>query len=455
MKKITRRNLLSSAGKVTAAVFATNSISTSVFADNQKPNIVFILIDDLRWDHLSSMGHPFLKTPAMDRIAKEGVHFVNAFCTTSLCSPSRASFLTGNYAHKHGVKDNLTPWDNNKNHTFFENLKEVGYKNAFIGKWHMPGEIPQLRGVDRFITFPTNFKGGQGTYFDSPLIIDGVKTQRPGKYITEDLTDFGLQFIRENSTKPFCLYLSHKAVHSPWKPPTNLDKLYDDADISFLPKEYFSFISMMGGKAIEGSAPLTTEQNYRNYCETLVALDQQIARVLDEIDRQGIAENTVLVLASDNGYSWGEKIDIGKRDATEENIRIPFIIRYPHGVRNSGRRSEAMVLNIDLAPTLTDLAGAKPMRDCDGISLRPLIENSKEKLRDSFLYEYYKDFPYNVSEQKAIRTDKYLYVTYKKRRKPVLYNIQKDPRTLRNIIDTEEGKEVLPELQRLMRSYPE
>jgi N-acetylglucosamine-6-sulfatase len=203
---------------------------------------------------------------------------------------------------------------------------------------------------------------------------------------------------------------------------------------------------MMGGKAIEGSAPLTTEQNCRNYCETLVALDQQIARVLDEIDRQGIAENTVLVLASDNGYSWGEKIDIGKRDANEENVRIPFISRYPRGVRNSGRRSEAMVLNIDLAPTLTDLAGAKPMRDCDGISLRPLIENSKEKLRDSFLYEYYKDFPCNVSEQKAVRTDKYLYVTYKKRRKPVLYNIQKDPRTLRNIIDTEEGKEVLPEL---------
>ncbi len=143
---MTRKSLLSRAGRLAAAVAATGVLPRTLFSESAKPNIIFILIDDLRWDHLSCMGHPFVKTPNIDRLAREGVHFTNAFCTTSLCSPSRASFLTGNYAHTHGVKDNLTPWDNDKNRTFFEGLKKAGYRNAFIGKWHMPGRIPKLPG---------------------------------------------------------------------------------------------------------------------------------------------------------------------------------------------------------------------------------------------------------------------------------------------------------------------
>jgi arylsulfatase A-like enzyme len=418
---------------------------------SNQPNIIFILIDDQRWDHLSCMGHPFLKTPNMDRLAREGVHFTNAFCTTSLCSPSRASYLTGKYVHNHGVKDNLTPWDNNKNQIFFENLKKAGYRNGFIGKWHMPGKIPKLSSVDRFITFEVG--GGQGWYFNCPLIIDGKTTERPGTYVTEDLTNYALDFIRENSDGPFCLYLSHKAVHSPWRPPKELDSLYDNADLSFLPHEYYSFINMQGGKHNEGGAPYTTEHNYRKYCETLVALDRQVGRVLAELDRKGIADNTIVILASDNGYSWGEKMDVGKRDATEENLRIPFIVRYPRGISEPGRRSDAMVLNIDLAPTILDAAGAAPLRNCDGLSIMPLLGNSKKSIRTSFLYEYFKDFPYNVPEQYAVRTDKYLYVVYKGRRKPALFNIQNDSRTLHNIINTDEGKKVLPEMQLLLRNY--
>lgn len=420
---------------------------------SNKPNIIFILVDDQRWDHLSCMGHPFLETPNMDRLAREGVHFTNAFCTTSLCSPSRASFLTGNYAHNHGVKDNLTPWDNNKNQTFFENLKKAGYRNGFIGKWHMPGKIPKLSAVDRFITI--EIAEGQGRYFNCPLIIDGKTVERPGTYITEDLTSYALDFIGEKSDKPFCLYLSHKAVHAPWKPPKELDSLYDKADLSFLPHEYFSFINMQGGNQYEGGAPFTTEYNYRNYCETLVALDRQIGRVLDDLDKKGIADNTIVIFASDNGYSWGEKMTVGKRFASDENMRISFIARYPRGIAAPGRRSPAMVLNIDLAPTILDAAGADPLNKCDGLSMMPLLRNSKKSIRSSFLYEYFKDFPYNVPEQYAVRTERYLYVTYKGRRKPALYNIQDDPRTLHNIIRSNEGRKVLPELQQLLGKYLE
>jgi arylsulfatase A-like enzyme len=173
-------------------------------AASAKPNILFILTDDHRWDALSSMGHPFIKTPNLDKIADEGILFGNAFVTTSLCSPSRASFLTGQYAHRHGVVTNHTPWDN-RNVTFLELLNKEGYDTAFIGKWHMPGEgLPKLRGVDHFVSFTA--EGGQGIYYNCPLVIDGVETQRPGKYITEHFPVFpipipGITAIRTGQYK--------------------------------------------------------------------------------------------------------------------------------------------------------------------------------------------------------------------------------------------------------------
>ena len=141
--------------------------------DAKKPNIVFILTDDHRWDFMSCAGHPFVKTPSLDRLASQGVLFSNAFVTSALCSPSRASFLTGLYAHTHGVQNNLTPWKD-ENVTFLELFKKAGYDTAFIGKWHMPGRLPKLRGVDLFVTF--TIQGGQGRYWNCPLIVNGIET---------------------------------------------------------------------------------------------------------------------------------------------------------------------------------------------------------------------------------------------------------------------------------------
>lgn len=416
-----------------------------------RPNIIFILSDDHRWDHLSNMGHPFLMTPNLDRLASEGVHFTNAFVTTSLCSPSRASFLTGQYAHRHGVKNNLTPW-NDRQMTFLEVLKKAGYRTAFIGKWHMPGRLPELTGkaVDHFVTFTA--QEGQGQYFDCPLIVNGVKTPRQGKYITEDLTDLAIDFVRRERNNPFCLYLAHKAVHHQFLPPPDLAGIYRQASLRHLPREYYSFLVMANGSLWEG-ALFTLESNYRKYCECIAGLDREIGRLLREIEVQGLAQNTIVVYASDNGYSWGEHGRYGKRWATEENLRIPYVVRYPKGTIQPGRRSAEMVLNIDLAPTLLDLAGVPVPVGMQGKSLRPILENKNNSFRKSFLYEYFKDYPYNVPEHVAVRTDRFLYVEYEGGRKPALYDIRNDPRTKQNLVNTPEGQTIMPGLKKMLETH--
>ena len=322
----------------------------------KKPNIVFILSDDHRADTMGNAGHPFIKTPTLDRLAREGVKFTNNFAATPLCSPSRGCFLTGQYAHRHGVKNNYTPW-NDRNVTFLELLKKAGYKNAFFGKWHMPGRLPNLLGkaVDRFVTFTAS--GGQGIYFDCPLIIDGVATERKGKYLTEDLTDLALDFIRKEKEGPFCVYLAHKAPHQPFTPPHELKNLYKDADVSrTLPPEYHSWINRKEGSGYYGVIGSVGEK-YLDYHRVITAMDQQIARILSELERLGIADNTIVVYTSDNGYFWGEKQLIDKRFPYEEATRIPLIIRYPAKIKNPGRIAEGLTLSIDMAPTLLDLAG--------------------------------------------------------------------------------------------------
>jgi N-acetylglucosamine-6-sulfatase len=424
--------------------------SGSLFGAEKKPNIIFILSDDHRWDAMGNMGHPFIQTPSLDRLAQEGIRFNNAFVTTPLCSPSRASFLTGQYPHRHGVKNNLTPWDD-RNITFLELLKKAGYRTAFIGKWHMPGRLPNILGkaVDRFVTFTES--GGQGVYFDCPLIIDGKVQQRKGKYLTEDLTDLAIEFMNREKEAPFCIYLAHKAVHQPFWPSTEFRKLYENVEVGrYLPREYHSWVSMMRGSWYYGMLG-NVEQFYRDYCRTITAMDKQIGRILAELDKLGIADHTLIVYAGDNGIFWGEKQLIDKRWPYEEATRIPFIVRYAAGTKAAGRKSDAMVLNVDLAPTLLDVAGLPVPESMQGKSFKPLLENRDGSLRESIHLEYYKDFPYRVPEYDAVRTEKFLYVEYRGGKKPELFDIQKDPRTLHDIIETPEGKRAIPVLKERLR----
>jgi arylsulfatase A-like enzyme len=409
-----------------------------------KPNIIFILTDDHRWDHFSCMNHPFLETPNLDRIANEGVMFENSFVTTSLCSPSRASFLTGQYAHTHGVVTNHTPWNNN-NTTFMEYINKAGYDTAFIGKWHMPGkDLPELRGVDRFITFTV--EGGQGIYFDCPLVIDGVETPRPGKYITDDLTDFALDFMKLPRKNPFCLYLSHKAVHFGFRPPEHLRGHYKGVDLN-LPDESNTFNTYTNNHMFVG-APLPMNLLYRNYCETIVSVDEQTGRILSHLEKTGELDNTIIVYAGDNGHSWGERGLYDKRHAHEESIRIPFFVRYPEATTRPGSRVQQMALNIDLAPTLLDMLDIPVPEEIQGVSLAPALRDPDTEIRKSFLYEHFPVFPIPIPGMTAVRTDDYKYIAYHNNvRSPELYNLKEDPGEKYNIIKTSKAEAILPDLK--------
>ena len=386
------------------------------------PNLLVIFSDDHRADHLGLTGEiPFLQTPVLDGLATEGVRFDRAYVTTALCSPSRATLLTGQYASRHGVQNNLSAWIPGTP-SFFDSLAAAGYRCAYIGKWHMPGDLPDLPGVERFVTFTV--EEGQGVYRDCPLIVDGVETPRPGTYVSTDLTDYALQWLAESDdSRPFCLVVAHKAVHHEFEPPDDLLGTYDDVAVD-LPDEAFTYQTLLDRNVWEGTAG-RLQTSYRRYCETLLGMDREIGRLLDAIDP--VADNTVVVYTSDNGYSWGEHVLTGKRWAYDDNIKVPFIVRWPDGVAAPGTVIDEPVLNADIAPTLLDIAGVPIPAAMQGRSIAPLLRGEPVEWRDEVFYEYFADFPYQVPPSQAVRTDRWLYVEYDRGLAPELYDTVADP----------------------------
>jgi len=448
INKLIRGRALKLAGLFLVPLLIGLSPASSPLSDAQspkRPNIVFILTDDHRWDFMSRAGHPVVKTPSLDRLASEGMLFSNAFVTSALCSPSRASFLTGLYAHTHGVQNNLTPW-RDESVTFLELFKQAGYDTAFIGKWHMPGRLPKLRGVDLFVSF--TIQGGQGRYWNCPLIMNGVETPSRNPYITEELTDRAIEFISQKRDNPFCLYLSHKAVHHEWSPPKDLARLYEDVKVPY-PKEADTWVTSMNGAVYAGTFG-RLDYHYKNYCRVVVDVDRNVGRFLNKLEELGFAENTIVVYAGDNGYFWGEHRLVDKRWAYEESIRIPFIVRFPRLIKDPGRRAHQMVLNIDLAPSLLEAAGLPVPEHMQGKSFVPILKSASAQGRKAWLYEYSKDFPYNTPGIEGVRTDTHIYIEYSSKRPPELYDVVKDPRQQRNLIDTEEGKRLLPEMKKML-----
>ncbi len=408
------------------------------------PTFIVILSDDHRADHLGLTGvAPGLRTPNLDRIAAEGVRFTDSTVTTALCSPSRASFVTGEYASRHGVVNNMTDW-NPDNVTFFESLAAAGYRCGYIGKWHMPGSLPDLRGVDTFISFTID--EGQGVYNDCPLVIDGVDTPRPGSYVTTDLTDLALEWLAAGDpAQPTCLVLAHKAVHQPFLPPADLEGAYDDVPLMPMPSEAFTWETLLERNVWEGTAG-RLEDVYRRYCETLLALDREIGRVLDYVDTSPRADNTVVVYTSDNGYSWGEQTLTGKRWAYDVSADVPLLVRWPQGIDDPGTVREAPVLNIDLAPTLLDLAGLPIPGQMQGRSWAPLLEGDDPQWRPEVYYEYFADYPYQVPPNQAVRTEEWLYIEYDRGLDPELYSRADDPDQRVNLYGTADTEAIVGEL---------
>ena len=435
-KKINRRAALKTAGLAASGLALAASPLVRKAGAAEKLNFLFILSDDQRYDALSIAGHPFLKTPHLDWVAQTGTRFTNAFVTTSLCSPSRASFLTGKYAHNHGVMNNLTPWQEG-NVTFLELLKKAGWYTGFIGKWHMPGKgLPDLVGqgkIDEFVSFTA--VGGQGIYNNCPLVSNGKPLKIKG-YITDVLDDLAVSFINRARDKNFCLYLSHKATHMPFDTPPPYKGMYQDAKLD-LPPEYLARGLDLKDAYLYGPAGFSgrrMEDEMRKYFATVRALDDSLAKVFGELDRLNLLDRTVIVFCGDNGFLWGEHNLIDKRFAYEESMRIPYLVRAPGIISQPGNNIDRMILNIDLAPSFLDLAGLPAPEYMQGQSFKPLLRDSTGPWRKSFLYEYFYDPPYHVPAQLAVRTETAKYVRYKNDQLPeALYDLSSDPREQTNL----------------------
>jgi len=439
-----------------APVLAMAGFCENVQAAGERPNIVFILGDNHNADTMGNAGHPFIKTPGMDRLAKEGVRFENTFNTTSLCSPSRASILTGAYAHRHGVKNNHTPWTGQMP-TFLEHVSRSGYATAFIGKWHMPGQgLPAMPFLDRFVSY--TYREGQGAYFNCPMVVDGREVPARTPYITTVVTDYAIEFIEKAvavptaERKPFCLYLAHRPGHPPFQAPVGIAGLYDRAAVKTVLPAHVDphWYGKTNGNVFQGVMMGSYYQKYRKYCETLTAMDRDIVRLLDRLDTLGLRESTVVIYMGDNGMQWGTHDCHGIREPYEASARLPLIIRAPGRVPDPGVVRRQMALNIDLAPTLLELAGIPVPPEMDGRSLLPVLANPTAEGRTHFLMEFWRYYPENTPSYVGVRTDRYKYIEFERGRDPWLFDLRQDPEEQHNLYGTPGGARLQVRLQAIL-----
>jgi len=420
-----------------------------------RPNFLFVLIDDLRYDLVGCTGHPYAKTPNIDRIAKNGVKFANAFVTTSLCSPSRASFLSGKYVHTHGVWNNVQRIELDPAiDTWPKLLRKAGYDTAFIGKWHQgKGSYPRP-GFNHWVSFD-----GQGVYMNPDINIDGKMRKMDGAYITDVLNDAAMEWLRKDRTSPFCLYLSHKAIHEPFRPAERHKDLYIGQKAHHPP----SFNDNLEGKPVwlKKTAKVVApdkqkvlenwEEQTRMQLRTLAAVDEGLGKILDYLAQAGKLDDTVIAFAGDNGFYQGEHGLGDKRSAYEESMRIPLLMSYPKMAKPGGTIKE-MVLNIDVAPTMLDLAGVKIPEGMQGKSMVPLLKGKRAEWRKSFLYEYMQEKRYpQTPNTLAVRTDRWKYIRYPGADDiEELYDLKNDPYELKNLASDPAHSSALAEMKKEM-----
>jgi N-acetylglucosamine-6-sulfatase len=432
---------------MSAALLSLCVAATAGAEDPRRPNIIVVVTDDQRFDSLGII-RPELKTPNMDRLAREGVRFRNAFVTTALCSPSRASLLTGRAMRRHGVVDNNVPLPAGTE-LFPERLQRAGYETALIGKWHMGGDSAAPRaGFDRWVSFP-----GQGNYGPRDILgrpsllnVDGTSVPQTG-YITDELTDYALDWLanRRDANKPYFLYFAHKAAHAPFEAAPRHHRLYTDlpapvvkapADTALTPRWQRDQRNSWHGVEFPYHAAWDPARWQRDYMRTLTAVDESLGRLIAWVEGSGQARNTIILFTSDNGFMQGEHGLIDKRAAYEPSMRVPMLLWGPGLLRP--REVSEMVLNIDIAPTLLSFAGVDAPGDIDGRSFRALTEGGTpdSPWRDQFTYEYYWEFNYPQTPTTfALRTSRYKYIQYHGVWDvEELFDLQSDPDGHRNLI---------------------
>jgi arylsulfatase A-like enzyme len=481
------------------------------------PNIIVIMADDHAQRAISAYDSSLIRTPNIDRLADEGILFTSSFVTNSICAPSRAVLLTGQYSHRNGLRDNRDEFDGSQT-TFPKLLQRAGYETALVGKWHLKTE-------------PTGFDHwriliGQGHYYRPRFLEDGVEVEYPG-YVTDLITDFALEFLENRDKgKPFCLLYQHSAPHRNWMPsPRHLD-LFDGEDLPLPPsfdddyagrpaaeeadmrianmylsldmklqQDSYEMETGTGGnrdfdaesawkasyermtpeekaawdahydpinRAFAESPPVgaaLTEWKYqrflKDYLRCVAAIDDNVGRLLDRLDELGLTDNTIVIYTSDQGFYLGEHGWYDKRFMYEQSMRTPLIIRYPDGI-SAGQIADALVLNLDTAPTLLDFAGVQVPHEMQGRSLRPLTEGgTADDWRHAVYYHYY-EYPHgwhDVRPHYGIRTDRYKLIHfYGDLDVWELYDLEHDPYELNNLYGDDGSSEITQELVEELRS---
>lgn len=447
-----------------AALWLVVSLPSVAAGTAPKPqNIVFVLVDDLRYDAMGFVT-PGLQTPNIDSLAKNGVYFPNAVVTSALCSPSRATILTGQTARNHGVIDNNNSTETGL--TFFpQYLHRAGYQTAFVGKWHMGDATDAPRpGFDYWVSFR-----GQGNYFPTDdllpeqiaagkkhmLNVNGKEVEQKG-YITDELTDYAMQWLERerDPSKPFFLYLSHKAVHSDAKPPPRYARQYADLEIK-LPASMANTEENNRGKPLwvqnqrnswhgvdffyHSNRPL---QDYiREYYRTLSPVDDSVGRILEYLRKHKLENNTLIVFYSDNGFLFGDHGLIDKRNAYEPSVRVPMVA-YAPGLLPKGAVNPARVRNLDLAPTFLEVANVPAPAQFEGQSFLPIATGKApaERWKNDFVYEYYWEWTYpHTPTTFAIQRGDLKYIQYHGVWDiEELYDVKNDPQEMNNLIDLPE-----------------
>ena len=428
-------------------------------AEARRPNVLFILTDDQRWDALSLAGNRHLKTPNIDRIGREGVYFRNAFCTTALCSPSRASILSGLYAHRHGVIDNFTEYPEGVR-SFPMVLQGEGYDTAYIGKWHMGEDNDMPRpGFNWFVTHK-----GQGKYFDTEFCFNGERRETVKGYYTTVVTDMAETWLkRPRGGKPWCLMIGHKAPHSFYVPEEKHARAFEavrtpypetafmlDDKPAWIRQRLYTWHGIYGPlfdwrKRFPDDAPEAVkdfEAMNRAYWATLLSVDESVGRLYRLLQERGELDNTIIVFMSDNGILSGEHGMVDKRTAHEPSIRIVQLVRYS-GLTPCDRPAvvERQVLTVDMAPSLLQLCGAPALAESHGRSWVKLVRAGDDSWRSFwfYAYNYEKQFPYTPNVR-CVRTEQWKYIRYPHgdgspdRHLAELYNIEFDPEERYNLI---------------------
>jgi len=422
------------------------------------PNIIFIMTDDQQQNAMSAYGNTILKTPNLDRIGAEGIRFTEMFVTNSLCAPSRASFLTGLYSHTHGVTTNgpagsifgNQPGLKDEQETFVHLLRRAGYHTALVGKWHLQS-LPT--GFDQWIVLP----GGGGPYNDPEMITNTLRVKFRG-HADDVVCDQALTLLQQRpKDRPFCLLCNFKSPHRNWMPAARFEKVFEDIEIpiprSFsdkfvgrpeaLRKTEMAVADMpdFRNRGVADTLPPDERkrQNFqqlaKNYYRALLSVDENVGRVLGFLDKNNLANDTVVIFSSDNGFFLGEHGLFDKRLMYEPSIRVPLLVRFPPRVKAAQVNSKQMILNIDVAPTILEIAGVLVPTWMQGRSFLPLLEVQGTNWRDAFLYEFY-EYPaeHCARKHRGVRTERWKLIHFWEQPEEwELYDLETDPDEMRNL----------------------